>query len=74
MAICKALDDNGRGHHHILNNFQQNYGNAGLAMLRASQLDHRMTFHRKFAKEVFPLLPELDFVFIDASHLLTSVC
>jgi len=69
MAICKALEDNDKGHHHIMDPFQKNYGNAGLSMLRASQLDHRMTFHRNFAEEVFPTLPELDFVFIDASHL-----
>jgi predicted O-methyltransferase YrrM len=69
MAICKALEDNDKGHHHIMDPFQEKYGNAGLAMLRHSQLDHRMTFHRKFAEEVFPSLPELDFAFIDASHL-----
>ena len=69
MAICKAHADRGSGHHHIMDPFQQNYGNAGIAMLRRCGLEARCSFHRAFAEEVFPTLPELDFVFIDASHL-----
>jgi hypothetical protein len=69
MAICRALEDYRKGHHHIMDSFQPNYGNAGLAMLRHPQLDQRMTCHRQFAEEVFSSLPEQDFVFIDAAHL-----
>ena len=69
MAICKALDDNNQGHHDVMDPFQANYGNAGVAMLHRAGLDKRVTFHRAFAEEVFPSLQELDFVFIDASHL-----
>jgi predicted O-methyltransferase YrrM len=69
LTICAALGDAGQGHHHVMDPFQSNYGNTGLAMLKRAGHEGRFTFYRKFAEEVFPTLPELDFVFIDASHL-----
>ncbi len=49
--------------------FQAQFGECGLEMVRRAGLNHRMTFHRKFAEEVIPSLPEVGFAFIDASHL-----
>ncbi len=69
QAILQALEENGAGHHHILDPFQEKYGDSGLEMVRRAGLAHRMTFHRKFAEEVIPHLPGLEFAFIDASHL-----
>jgi predicted O-methyltransferase YrrM len=69
QAILQALEDNGAGHHHVMDPFQANYDDCGLEMVRRAGLEHRMTFHRKFAEEVIPGLPEVGFAFIDASHL-----
>jgi len=68
-AICAGIASNGGGTHHIMDPFQEQYGNAGLRMLRDSGLDEIMRFYPNFAEEIFPTLPSLDFVFIDASHL-----
>ncbi len=68
-AILKATDDNGTGIHHIIDPFQAGYQDCGLQMVKAAGLAHRMVFHRKFAEEVIPSIPTLDFAFIDASHL-----
>jgi hypothetical protein len=69
MAILKALEDNGQGTHHVMDPFQARYNNGGLANVRAAGLQHRIVFHEKFAEEVVPQLPALQFGFIDASHL-----
>lgn len=69
QAILRALEDNGTGHHHVMDPFQAEFGDCGLAMVQRAGLAHRMTFHRKFAEEVIPGLPEIGFAFIDASHL-----
>lgn len=69
QAILQALEDNGSGHHHVMDPFQEKFGECGLEMVRRAGLAHRMTFHRKFAEEVIPSLPEVGFAFIDASHL-----
>ena len=68
-AITQALRDQGRGVHHVMDPFQQNYHDAGLAMIRRAGLDAHFVFHRKFAEDVFPSLPPLQYVLIDASHL-----
>ncbi len=69
LAILKALHDNDAGRHHVADPFQANYGNAGLTMVREAGLDARLCFFDKFAEQVFPELPPLQFVFIDSSHL-----
>lgn len=69
LAILKALEDNDSGLHHVMDPFQDRFGDIGLAMVCKAGLNHRMKFHRKFAEEVFPTLPALQFVFIDSSHL-----
>jgi predicted O-methyltransferase YrrM len=69
LAILKALADNGTGIHHIIDPFQSKYDDVGLAMVERAGLSARMRFHRQFADEVIPHLPELEFGFIDSSHL-----
>lgn len=69
LAILKALADNGAGMHHIMDPFEEKYEDAGLAMTARAGLDSRLQFHRKFAEEVIPALPRLQFAFIDSSHL-----
>jgi len=69
VAILQALQDNGRGIHHVIDPFQHRYQNAGLALIDQAQLTHRLDFHQRFPEEVIPQLVPLDFVFIDSSHL-----
>jgi len=69
LAILKALEDNGQGVHHVMDPFQSRYENAGLAMVEAAGLKHRLHFYEKEAEHVVPSLPRLQFGFIDASHL-----
>ncbi|MGB8352593.1 MAG: class I SAM-dependent methyltransferase [Chthoniobacteraceae bacterium] len=69
LAILQALHENGHGHHHVIDPFQKNFGNCGLAMVEKSGLGDRFTFHEKFAEDVIPSLPRLQFAFIDSSHL-----
>ena len=69
LAILQALHENGHGHHHVIDPFQKNFGNCGLAMVEKSGLGDRFTFHEKFAEEVIPSLPRVQFAFIDSSHL-----
>ena len=69
MAILKALEDNKRGIHHVMDPFQARFDEIGLAMIRRAGLEERLRFHRKFAEEVVPSLPPLQFAFVDASHL-----
>ena len=57
MAILKGLADNEKGIHHVIDPFQGNYEDAGLAMVERAGLDSRLEFHRKFAEEVIPSLP-----------------
>ena len=68
MAILKGLADNDTGIHHVIDPFQGNYHDAGLTMVKRAELDSRLQFHRKFAEEVIPSLPRLQFGFIDSSH------
>lgn len=49
--------------------FQENYGNAGIEMVRRAGLEKWWEFHRNFAEEVIPSLDPIQFAFIDASHL-----
>jgi predicted O-methyltransferase YrrM len=69
LAILQALADNGHGVHHVIDPFQSKFGNAGLEMVRRSGLGSYFQFHETFAENVIPNLPEVQFAFIDASHL-----
>lgn len=69
LAILKALEDSGRGTHTVIDPFQQDYGDCGLAMIERAGLSHRMQFRREFPEAVIPTLEPVDFAFIDASHL-----
>jgi len=70
VAIASALECNGRGHHHAVDPFQSaTWDDAGKRFIAETGLADRVTFHDTFPEEVFPMLPELDFVFIDGSHL-----
>ena len=68
--IAQALEHNGRGHHYAVDPFQETYWkNLGKIKISAANLSHRVTFHDRFPEDVFSTLPQLDFVFIDGSHL-----
>jgi predicted O-methyltransferase YrrM len=69
LAILQALHDNNTGIHHVMDPFQGKFNEIGLAMVKRAGLSSRMKFHRQFADEVIPHLPELEFGFIDSSHL-----
>lgn len=69
LAVLQAVKDNGHGLHHVMDPFQHRFQNAGLAMVERAGLAEHMDFHQKFAEEIFPGLPRLQFVFIDSSHL-----
>ena len=69
-VIAQALEQNGKGHHFAVDPFQADYWkSAGKIRLSAANLSHRVTFHDQYPERVFHTLPELDFVFIDGSHL-----
>ena len=69
LAILQALEDNGSGHHCVLDPFQHRFGNVGLAMVEQAGLAGRLEFHARFAEEVIPALSPVEFAFIDSSHL-----
>lgn len=69
LAILQALEDNRRGHHYVIDYNEQSFQDSGLAMVERAKLSHRMTFFREHIEDVYPELPELNFAFIDASHL-----
>jgi predicted O-methyltransferase YrrM len=69
QAILAALEANGKGHHHVMDPYQDRFENCGLTMVKRAGLERWMTFYPKFAEEVIPTLPEIGFAFIDASHL-----
>lgn len=69
LAILGALEQNGVGHHIVMDPFQAKYGNAGIEMVQRSGLEQWWEFYRNFAEEVIPSLNSIQFAFIDASHL-----
>lgn len=69
VAILQACQDNNCGIHHVIDPFQSHYHNIGLAMVRASGLKRRLHFYREHSWEVIPHLGDLEFAFIDSSHL-----
>lgn len=68
-SILQALEDNGAGHHHVVDPYQGFYHDCGLVTVQRAGLSHRMTFHRAFAEDVTPGLGPIQFAFIDSSHL-----
>lgn len=69
LAILQAMKDNGAGLHHVIDPYQHRFENCGLAMVEKAGLGGQFQFHHKFAEEVIPSLPALQFAFIDGSHL-----
>lgn len=69
LAILQALADNGKGIHHVIDPFQAKFGNAGLEMVRRAGLESYCEFHETFVENIVPNLPEIQFAFIDGSHL-----
>jgi predicted O-methyltransferase YrrM len=70
LVIASALESNGRGHHHAVDPMQVTaWKEAGKGRVADANLSHRVTFHDVYPEEAFPTLPQLDFVFIDGSHL-----
>ncbi|NJL22734.1 MAG: class I SAM-dependent methyltransferase [Leptolyngbyaceae cyanobacterium SM1_3_5] len=69
LAILQALADNGKGTHHVIDPYQSAYGYVGLEMVHRAGLDAHFVFHETFAENVIPDLPQVQFGFIDASHL-----
>lgn len=69
LAILQGLADNGHGVHHVIDPFQSQFGYAGLEMVRRAGLESYFQFHEAFPENVIPNLPEIQFAFIDASHL-----
>lgn len=75
LAILDAVKQNGLGHHHVIDPFQRNYGNAGREMVNRAGLSAHYSFHEAFIEDVFAKLPRLQFAFIDSSHLFDlTVC
>lgn len=75
LAILEAIKQNGLGHHHVVDPFQRNFGNAGREMVRRAGLASHYSFHEAFIEDVFAQLPRLQFAFIDSSHLFDlTVC
>jgi predicted O-methyltransferase YrrM len=69
LAILGAIDANGSGRHIVCDPFQDDYGNAGIEMVSRAGLAQWWQFHRKYAEEVVPSIDQVQFAFVDASHL-----
>ncbi|MDQ1265210.1 MAG: hypothetical protein QG635_360 [Bacteroidota bacterium] len=69
LAILQALKENGTGSHHVLDPFQSDYDYAGIEMVNRAGLSDYLTFHEDFAENIIPGLGDIDFTFIDSSHL-----
>jgi predicted O-methyltransferase YrrM len=70
LSIAQALEDNGRGTHHVVDPFENtNYEGVGLTSVERAGLGHRVVFHEAFPEEVVPSLPRTSFAFIDSSHV-----
>jgi predicted O-methyltransferase YrrM len=69
LAIVGAIKQNGFGHHHIIDPFQRNYGYVGKLNIERNGYSTISSFYERFPEEVIPQLPNLQFAFVDASHL-----
>jgi predicted O-methyltransferase YrrM len=69
LSILGAIAANGSGHHYAIDPLQRNYGYCGEAMIARAGFSALHTFVERYPEEVIPNLPELQFAFIDSSHL-----
>jgi Methyltransferase domain len=69
LAILAAIKANGYGHHHMIDPFQRNYGCAGKLNVEHSGYGAISSCYERFPEEVIPQLPNVQFAFIDSSHL-----
>lgn len=69
LAILGAIKDNGAGHHHVIDPYETDFDNAGVAAVERAELTSHMTFYSTPSEYVIPHLSEIDLAFIDASHL-----
>jgi hypothetical protein len=69
LAILGAIKANGLGHHHIVDPFQTNYGCIGRLNVERNGYGAISSFYERFPEEVIPQLPNLQFAFVDSSHL-----
>jgi predicted O-methyltransferase YrrM len=69
LAILGAILANGAGYHYVIDPFQKNYANCGETMIALAEFAGRHTLLERFAEEVVPQLPRVQFAFIDSSHL-----
>lgn len=69
LAILEAIKKNGKGKHSVIDPYQNEYENSGKEMVARAGLDSLYEFYSDFPENVFPRLKNIDFVFIDASHL-----
>jgi hypothetical protein len=70
LAILQAIADNGQGIHHVIDPFQKaGFNNIGREMVRRAGLESHYVFHETFVENVVPNLPQVQFGFIDASHI-----
>jgi hypothetical protein len=69
LAIVDAIKQNGFGHHHIIDPFQRNNGYIGKLNTERNRYSAISSFYERFPEEVIPQVPNLQFAFVDASHL-----
>jgi predicted O-methyltransferase YrrM len=69
LAILGAIKVNGSGHHHIIDPFQSNYGRTGVLNIERNGYGLISSFYEKFPEEIIPSLPNIQFAFVDSSHL-----
>jgi predicted O-methyltransferase YrrM len=69
IAILQALTDARCGTHHVIDPFQAQWEDVGLATVERAELGERFQFYRDFPENVIPKLGPIQFAFIDASHL-----
>lgn len=69
LAIVGAIKQNGFGHHQIIDPFQRNYGYIGKLNIERNGYSAISSFYERFPEEIIPQLPNIQFAFVDASHL-----
>jgi hypothetical protein len=70
LSILQALEDNGKGTHYACDPSESTLAkNIGLENAKNASLAHRLQFHECCLEDLYPHLPNLQFAFIDASHL-----
>lgn len=69
ITILSAKQGYDGGLHHVIDPFQSRYHYCGLAMVRRLGLAEKFQLYEQFPEEVIPTLGQVDFAFVDASHL-----